>query len=124
MPASPSSSTPDLLHDAPDAVRAYFTLTRAAAHGAASVAFTDTAQVADDGQTYIGRDAIRAWLTRTPSEFTYTVTPTHLVVEGATVTVTSHVAGTFPGGSVDLRYAFNLAPDGRISELQITNAAA
>lgn len=74
----------------------------------ALAAFTDDAVVEDDGKTYRGRDEVAHWLTTASSEFTYTRT---LVSTEETATgwlVTSHIEGNFPGGQVDLRYAFEL----------------
>jgi ketosteroid isomerase-like protein len=71
--------------------------------------FTDDAVVVDDGTTWTGRDGVRAWKTRTSSEFTYATTVTGAREDGDAVVVTGHVVGDFPGGEVDLTYTFVLA---------------
>ncbi|GAA1011794.1 hypothetical protein Aple_013220 [Acrocarpospora pleiomorpha] len=71
--------------------------------------FTPDATVVDDGSTHTGIDAIETWLNRTTSAFTYTTTPTAAERTGdRQYTVTQHVEGDFPGGTVDLHYRFTL----------------
>lgn len=86
---------------------------------AAIATFDPGATVVDDGHTHVGIDAIRAWLDRTASEYTYTRTLTGVDDHGdGRYTVRNHLDGNFPGGQVDLRYRFELA-DGRIRSLHI-----
>jgi hypothetical protein len=73
--------------------------------------FTEDAVVVDDGTTWTGRDGVRAWKSRTSSEFTYATTVTGCRTDGATTVVTGHVVGDFPGGEVELTYTFELAGD-------------
>ncbi|MBZ5738099.1 nuclear transport factor 2 family protein [Nocardioides mangrovi] len=80
--------------------------------------FTDDAVVVDDGTTWTGRDGVRAWKTRTASEFTYATTVTGARADGAAIVVTGHLVGDFPGGEVDLTYTFTLAGD-LIARLEI-----
>lgn len=78
------------------------------------------ATVTDDGRAYRGPDAVRGWLGQTASEYTYTTTPAGATHEGSgRCTVTQHLEGDFPGGSVDLRYHFTLDANGLIGELAI-----
>jgi ketosteroid isomerase-like protein len=95
-----------------------------AAHQAGDIAralggYRPDATVTDDGKTYHGHDEIRAWLSRSATEFTYTVEMT-----GATkldrdhFDATHHLEGNFPGGQVDLHCRFALR-DGEIAELVI-----
>ncbi|KAB8169712.1 nuclear transport factor 2 family protein [Streptomyces sp. 3MP-14] len=88
-------------------------------HADALAAFAPDATVLDDGGTHEGTEAIRAWLERSSTAYTYTSTrvgqrvtdPTHPVVR-------IRLDGSFPGGTVTLRYQFTLHA-GRISRLAI-----
>lgn len=75
----------------------------------ALAAFGPDATVIDDGETYVGAERIRWWLTNTASEFTYTRTLTGAedLGDGAFI-VHNHLSGNFPGGEADLRYRFQL----------------
>lgn len=82
-------------------------------------AFTAAARVTDEGIDYHGRDAIRAWLDTTGSEYTYTTALIGQRQDGPDQwTVVANLKGDFPGGVVDLRYRFSLEQD-RISRLII-----
>jgi hypothetical protein len=82
-------------------------------------ALAPDAVVVDDGVTYTGR-AIAAWRDRSESEFAYTRDFRGLEVVDATRFVARYrLEGDFPGGVVDLRFAFALAADGRIARLEI-----
>jgi hypothetical protein len=86
---------------------------------AALAGFTPDATVVDDGGTHTGAGAIRAWLSTSSTEWTYTSTPTAFHrTDDEHFAVTQHVVGDFPGGVVDLRYRFTLR-DGLIGHLVI-----
>jgi hypothetical protein len=103
----------------PPVVVAYLTAHDDGRHDDAAALFTASATVLDDGRTYEGRDAIRAWLERASSEYTYTSRPVSQRLEDAAhVTVVNHLEGDFPGGTVDLRHQFTLE-DGAIARLAI-----
>jgi ketosteroid isomerase-like protein len=103
----------------PDAIARYLTAHRAHDDATGVTAFTPDATVVDDGRTYEGTTAIRAWLERSSREFTYT---TELMgserIDDSRSVVLLHLAGDFPGGEVDLRYQFTLT-DGVIERLVI-----
>lgn len=82
--------------------------------------FSPDATVTDDGRTYRGRDAILGWLSGPASEFTLTSTRLSAEQTGPKALVVVRLEGDFPGGRVDLSYAFNQAPDGLIDSLTIT----
>ena len=116
MTTTPTAIDPAQL---PEVITAYL-----AAHQAGDIAralggYRPDATVTDDGKTHHGHDEIRAWLSRSATEFSYTVEMT-----GATkldrdhFDVTHHLEGNFPGGQVDLHYRFALR-DGEIAELVI-----
>lgn len=82
-------------------------------------AFTSDAHVNDEGIDYHGEDGVRAWLSKTSGEFTYTTTLTGQRQDGPHQwTVLAHLAGDFPGGAVDLPFRFTLRGD-KISKLII-----
>jgi ketosteroid isomerase-like protein len=86
---------------------------------AALATFAPDATVVDDGHRAEGHDQIAAWLTDTANAFTYTRTLLSAEADGAgTWLVSNRLDGTFPGGTVDLRYRFTIVGD-RIAELLI-----
>ncbi|MFF7967054.1 nuclear transport factor 2 family protein [Streptomyces sp. NPDC007903] len=105
----PRTSTPDTL---PEAITRYLTAHRTHDTATAITTFTHEAKVIDDGNTYKGTEAIREWLDRSTTAFTYTI---HLTGTQQTDTnryiATHHLAGDFPGGTIDLRYQFTLRDD-------------
>ncbi|WP_440555953.1 nuclear transport factor 2 family protein [Streptomyces sp. SCPE 10] len=112
--------SPNGFPDLPVRVRTY--LDAHARHDVPTAAdcFAPAAVVVDDGRTHRGRDAVRAWLDRTSTEYTYTTTPlTAVPHDDRHWTVTQRLDGDFPGGTVDLAHAFTLDDDGRITELAI-----
>ena len=85
---------------------------------AVSERFTADAVVIDEGNTYIGRDAIRDWKTESSNKYTYTVEPFAIEEAGGKTVVTTHLVGNFPGSPTDLRYIFVLKGD-KIAALEI-----
>lgn len=81
--------------------------------------FAPDAVVVDDGHTYRGLDEIETFIRSAASEYTYTrtVRDADEVAPGEWL-VTCHLAGNFPGGTVDLGYRFHLDSD-RITHLTI-----
>lgn len=81
--------------------------------------FEPNAVVVDDGRTFRGSAEIRDFLSHAAAEFTYT---TELVgaqrVDDEHWVATNRLTGDFPGGLVELGYAFTLAGD-LITELVI-----
>jgi hypothetical protein len=78
--------------------------------------FAADAVVEDEGQTYHGVDAIRAWRTTVP-RVTYRVQTAEAA--GAGHDATAEIAGDFPGSPVSLHFHFEFAPDGQIALLTI-----
>lgn len=74
--------------------------------------FAAAATVRDEGRQWVGTTEIRAWLTKTSTEYTYTRT-----LLGAETTadgswdVRNRLEGNFPGNVVDLHYRFELASE-------------
>ncbi|MFG2358423.1 nuclear transport factor 2 family protein [Streptomyces sp. NPDC048521] len=103
----------------PGAVRAYLDARARDDRPAAAECFTPSAVVVDDGSTYRGHEAIRRWLSRSSTEYTYTTTLMTAVRHDRThCNVTQRLEGDFPGGVADLDFAFTLDGAG-ITELVI-----
>ncbi len=104
--------------DLPEPIAAYFA---ADSHNPEALArcFTPHGVVKDEGHTYAGVDAIRAWKMAAARKYTYTATPFALEEHEGHHVVRSRVAGHFPGSPVDLRYRFGLER-GLIASLEIT----
>ncbi|MEU9124779.1 nuclear transport factor 2 family protein [Streptomyces sp. NPDC048506] len=103
---------PELLTRCLDAHRAHDTAT-------ALSTFHPDATVTDEGKTRRGAPAIETWLSRSASEYTYTIELTGAQkVDTDHYIATHHLEGNFPGGVVDLHYRFALN-DGLIEDLVI-----
>jgi hypothetical protein len=95
----------------------YFDLATTQPHTAAYFdQFTDDATVEDDGNTYQGIAAIRAWRTEVPTVH-YDVQ--HVERHGSSARARAAVSGDFPGSPVTLCFEFDYADDDRISALRI-----
>lgn len=102
----------------PKVIAGYFAADRKGEAQAISRCFTPDAVVIDEGNRYVGRDAIRQWMANASTQYHYTVEPFDLTKDNGHVVVTSHLVGNFPGSPVDLRYRFVLDGD-LISQLEI-----
>jgi ketosteroid isomerase-like protein len=81
--------------------------------------FTEDGVALDEGETYVGRDAIRGWRESVISKYTYTTTVTGTEAVGDDrFNVDVHLVGDFPGGEASLTEAFTLR-DGLIAHLAI-----
>ncbi|MEV0847602.1 nuclear transport factor 2 family protein [Streptomyces sp. NPDC049954] len=110
----------DVTGDLPEVIERYLRAHDARDLSAAVATFAPEAAVTDDGRSYRGTEAIKGWLGRTASEYTYTTTLVRAERDDSGgYTVVRHLEGDFPGGSVDLRYRFLLAGEGLIGELVI-----
>jgi hypothetical protein len=111
-----SGNDPDGL---PEVITSYLKAHRARDLDTAIVRYTDDASVTDEGRTYNGPDEIRAWLSRSANEFSYTIEMTGATKLGDDqYDVAHHLEGNFPGGKVDLHFRFTLL-DGKIARLVI-----
>ena len=102
----------------PDPIAAYFAADQRSADAVARC-FTTQAVVKDEGHTYTGLEAIKAWKAAASAAYTYTSEPFALEQKEGSHVVTSRVTGNFPGSPVDLRYRFRLER-GLIASLEIT----
>ena len=80
--------------------------------------FAENAVVHDEGGTYRGRDAIKAWSEETQGKYKYTMDALDASVTGDTVRLRTKITGSFPGSPVELDYLFMLAND-KIASLKI-----
>jgi ketosteroid isomerase-like protein len=92
----------------PDIIKTYLTAHTAREDDRALATFTADAVVTDEGRDYRGRDEIRAWLTDSVSEYTFTTEFTGATTTGTTVDVEQRLEGDFPGGVAHLHFRFTL----------------
>jgi ketosteroid isomerase-like protein len=103
----------------PDPITDYLVAHQARDIDAAIPHYTPDAAVTDEGRTYVGHDAIAAWLADAASEYTYTVELTSAARLGAgQYDAVHHLEGDFPGGVAGLHFRFTLR-DGLITRLVI-----
>jgi len=118
-----ASGTPIELGQLPKIVTSYLVAHRAHDVEVAIQSYAPDAVVIDDGNTYVGIEAIRTWLARSSTEYKYTIETTAASqFDDAHFVATHHLAGNFPGGQVDLDYKFALS-HGRIDHLTIEPSA-
>jgi len=93
----PQPIAPDAL---PDVILRYLAGHRTHNTPAAISAFTTDATVIDDGTTYHGAAEIETWLTRSASEFTYTIelTAAHISASARRNSIDHLVAGSAAAG--------------------------
>ncbi|MEG9226458.1 nuclear transport factor 2 family protein [Aeromicrobium sp. Sec7.5] len=104
----------------PTAVSDYFALSEGTDRAETIRVFVPDAHVTDDGHDYRGREKVLAWLNGPASEFETTSTRLSAESTGDVTTVTDRLTGNFPGGQVDLRFAFTLDGSGLIQRLSIS----
>ena len=80
--------------------------------------FAPDAVVVDEGGTWRGPDAVRAWRERATAAYTWKTELLHAEAEGDTTVVNVRIDGDFPGGSAELRQRFTVEDD-RIRRLEI-----
>ena len=85
--------------------------------------FADDAVASDQGETFRGRDEIRAWINDSINLFETTLTFLRAREVDGMVGATYRLEGNFPGGVVDLEYQFRLDAEGRITQLDFAEAA-
>ena len=101
----------------PEPIAAYF----AAEHSPEALArcFTSQAVMKDDGHTYTGVDAIKAFMAEASEKYSATTVPFALEREDGLQIVSAKVTGNFPGSPINLSYRFRLER-GLIASLEIT----
>ncbi len=100
----------------PEPIAAYF----AAEHNPEALArcFTAQAVMKDDGHTYTGVDAIKAFMAEASAKYSATTVPFALEREDGLQVIRAKVTGNFPGSPIDLSYRFRLER-GLIASLEI-----
>lgn len=100
----------------PEPITAYF----AAEHDPAALArcFTAQAVMKDDGQTYVGIDAIQAFMAEASAKYGATTVPFALEHDDGAQVVRAEVTGNFPGSPIDVTYRFRLER-GLVASLEI-----
>jgi ketosteroid isomerase-like protein len=94
---------------APDVITRYFAAQSARDFDTLVTLFAIDAVVIDEGQTRRGASEIRAWRENVASAYEYTTELVGLEAAGEDMYVARvHLAGNFPGGTVDLRYRFTV----------------
>lgn len=105
--------------DLPDVITGYLAAHTARDLDTMTASFTADGAVTDEGHIYRGGVAIRTWLDRAASEYTYTTRLTGAGrVDADHFVAVQHLEGDFPGGIVDLNFRFTLR-DGKIAALVI-----
>jgi len=101
----------------PEPIAAYF----AAEHNPEALArcFTPKAVMKDDGHTYTGVEAIKAFMAESSAKYSATTLPFALDREDGLQIVQAKVTGNFPGSPINLSYRFRLER-GLIASLEIS----
>lgn len=101
----------------PAPIAAYFTFE----HDPEALArcFAADAVVKDDGHTYQGVDAIKAFMTEVSARYEATTVPFAVQDDAGFQIVRARVSGNFPGSPANLNYRFGLER-GLIDSLEIT----
>lgn len=101
----------------PEPIAAYF----AAEHKPEALAhcFTAHAVIKDDGHTYTGINAIKAFMAEVSARYSATSVPFAIEREDGFQRVRATVTGNFPGSPIVLSYRFRLER-GLIASLEIT----
>jgi ketosteroid isomerase-like protein len=103
----------------PEVITSYLKAHHAREVDTAMERFTADATVTDEGRTYEGPAEIRAWLSRSASEFTYSIEMTGAArSDQEHFDIMHHLEGNFPGGTVDLHFRVTLR-DEKIARLVI-----
>ncbi|KPL50363.1 polyketide cyclase [Xanthomonas axonopodis] len=101
----------------PEPIAAYF----AAEHNPDALAhcFTAHAVMTDDGHSYTGIDAIKAFMAEASAKYNATSVPFESERAHGIHCVRANVSGNFPGSPVVLSYRFRLER-GQIASLEVT----
>jgi len=101
----------------PEPIAAYF----AAEHNpeALALCFTVQAVIKDDGRTYTGINAIKAFMAEASAKYSATSVPFAIEQKDGFQLVRANVTGNFPGSPIVLSYRFGFER-GLIASLEIT----
>ena len=104
--------------DIPEPVAAYLAAEETKDLDALSRCFTEDGTVRDEGQDYLGRDAIRQWKQAADAKYRYALQTVNAQTHGDKVTVRARLTGEFPGSPVEIDHIFKLSND-KIASLEI-----
>jgi hypothetical protein len=107
--------------DMPQSVARYFESEKSADTDVIPECFAQDAVVHDEGRTFRGVDAIKAWKSEAKAKYRYTAEVLAASQSGDRCLVRARLTGDFAGSPIELSYAFTLRND-RISTLEIGNA--
>src|SRR5712691_5167863 len=102
----------------PPPVDLYIQLENAGDTERLSACFAPNAIVRDEGRTYEGLAAIKAWKAETKKQYHHTVTPLEVAQQHGKTVLTATLTGTFPGSPVTVHFDFVLEA-GKIIYLEI-----
>jgi SnoaL-like domain len=105
--------------DIPVTLSRYFDAQNAHDVDSMLTAFAPDAEVRDEGQTYVGRAAIRDWKLATSAKYRITARPLRSQRDGQVLTAAVQVSGNFPGSPAELTYDFLLDESELIRRLEI-----
>lgn len=103
----------------PDPIPRYFAAQNALDEDMMMDCFAPDAVVHDEGGTYIGRKAIRAWKHNIIAKYGISIDPLEASQKDDNTVVVARVAGNFPGSPANLTYTFGVSLDGLIRTLDI-----
>ena len=92
----------------PDSIATFFHISNNSHVPLPRHCFTQDAVVRDEGRTYLGYDAIQAWLLETQLKYAYSTEPMSAVDDRVALHVQVKLAGNFPGSPLQLIYSFTL----------------
>jgi ketosteroid isomerase-like protein len=104
--------------DIPEPIAAYLAAEETKDADALSRCFTEDGTVRDEGQNYIGRDAIRQWKQAADVKYRYVLQAVNAQTHGDEVTVRARITGEFPGSPVELDHFFKVS-NNKIALLEI-----
>jgi len=102
----------------PPPIALYVQLENAGDTETLSECFAPNAIARDEGQTYEGLAAIKAWKAETKKKYHHTVTPLDVAQQHGKTVLTATLTGDFPGSPVTVNFAFVLEA-GKILSLEI-----
>jgi hypothetical protein len=102
----------------PKPIELYFRVENAGRPDDLTACIAADATVFDEGRTYHGLAAIKAWKAETKAKYNHTVEPLEPAERDGRFVVKCRLAGTFPGSPIVVEFAFELEGD-KIKSLAI-----
>ena len=99
-------------------IERYVTIENSGDIDALSECFAANATVRDEGHSYEGLAAIKAWKTDTKKKYNHAILPLEVGHRDGKTILKAKLTGDFPGSPVTLEFSFVLE-DGKIASLQI-----